>query len=91
MGHVERPHSLQAALTQCPIRGMLLRLAPTLTRTHGPPAPPLAPPLLQAFNWESCKQPWYKVLAGEVQEMKREGFTAVWMPPPSDAVSEQVG
>jgi len=26
-----------------------------------------------------------------VQEIKRDGFTAVWLPPPSDAVSEQVG
>jgi len=45
--------------------------------------------LLQAFNWESCKQPWYKVLAGEVQDIKNCGFTAVWLPPPSDAVSDQ--
>jgi hypothetical protein len=27
----------------------------------------------------------------QVQEIKKDGFTAVWLPPPSDAVSEQVG
>lgn len=58
---------------------------PTLT-----PPPPHPPPIKQAFNWESCKQPWYNVLAGQAKAMKEDGFTAVWLPPPSDAVSDQV-
>mmetsp|Transcript_26573 Transcript_26573/g.67656 ORF Transcript_26573/g.67656 Transcript_26573/m.67656 type:complete len:709 (-) Transcript_26573:349-2475(-) len=45
--------------------------------------------LLQAFNWESWKSGYYKMLTGKVKEIASAGFTAVWLPPPSDSVSEQ--
>ncbi|GBF99921.1 glycoside hydrolase [Raphidocelis subcapitata] len=48
--------------------------------------------LLQAFNWESHKKgtdlpPLY--VAARAKEWADEGFTAVWLPPPSDSVSPQ--
>lgn len=46
---------------------------------------------LQGFNWESHRQKLYKQLMGRVKEISAAGFTAVWMPPPSDSVSPQVG
>lgn len=45
--------------------------------------------LLQAFNWESWKSGYYKMLTSKVKEIASMGFTAVWLPPPSDSVSEQ--
>lgn len=47
--------------------------------------------LPQGFNWESHRQKLYKQLMGRVKEISAAGFTAVWMPPPSDSVSPQVG
>lgn len=46
---------------------------------------------VQAFNWESHKRQWYKDLKPKVAEWAKQGFTAIWMPPPSDSVSPQVG
>jgi hypothetical protein len=46
--------------------------------------------LLQAFNWESWKTGYYKQMSSKVKEIASAGFTAVWLPPPSDSVSEQV-
>ncbi|KXZ47781.1 hypothetical protein GPECTOR_33g663 [Gonium pectorale] len=45
--------------------------------------------LLQAFNWESHRQRLYRQLNGRVKDIAEAGFTAVWMPPPSDSVSPQ--
>jgi len=45
--------------------------------------------LFQGFNWESHRHKWYKTLAGQVKEIAKAGFTAVWLPPPSDSVSPQ--
>eukprot|EP00798_Chlamydomonas_sp_ICE-L_P008898 gene8898-3784_t len=45
--------------------------------------------LFQGFNWESCKNNLYKTLKTQVKDIARAGFTAVWMPPPSDSVSPQ--
>jgi len=45
--------------------------------------------LLQGFNWESHKQDWYSVLAGQAEEFAEAGFTLVWMPPPTDSVSPE--
>lgn len=61
-------------------------LPPTST---GPAAGDGKELILQAFNWESCKQSWYKVLAGQAAEIEAAGYSAVWLPPPSDAVSPQ--
>ena len=47
--------------------------------------------ILQGFNWESWRFPggWYNELAKRAPEIHDDGFTAVWMPPPQDSVSEQ--
>ncbi len=46
--------------------------------------------LVQGFNWESWKHNYYKSMMGKVKELADIGFTAIWLPPPSDSVSEQV-
>eukprot|EP00798_Chlamydomonas_sp_ICE-L_P005716 gene5716-19000_t len=45
--------------------------------------------LLQGFNWESHKHQHYKTLKGQIKEIATSGFTAIWLPPPSDSVSPQ--
>ncbi|MEW5307361.1 MAG: hypothetical protein WDW36_009765 [Sanguina aurantia] len=45
--------------------------------------------LFQGFNWDSHGHKYYKTLSGQVKELAAAGFTCVWMPPPSDAVSPQ--
>ena len=45
--------------------------------------------ILQGFNWESCKDQWYTKLAGLAPSIAEDGFTSVWLPPSSDAVSPQ--
>ena len=45
--------------------------------------------ILQAFNWESCKHNWYQVLKEQCSEFAEAGFTALWLPPPTDSVSPQ--
>eukprot|EP00887_Chlorella_sp_A99_P008140 scaffold12.g8140.t1 len=42
-----------------------------------------------AFNWESCKEAWYRKLTAKAADIAAEGFTAVWLPPPTDSVSPQ--
>ena len=39
--------------------------------------------LLQAFNWESCREGggWWRRLAREAEGLAEAGFTAVWLPP----------
>jgi alpha-amylase len=62
---------------------------PPSVKTTGPAAGNGYEIILQGFNWESCKEPWYKRLAGMAPEIAAAGFTSVWMPPMSDAVSPQ--
>lgn len=45
--------------------------------------------ILQGFNWESHRDRWYSKLESQVDEIAEAGFTAVWLPPPSDSVSAQ--
>lgn len=45
--------------------------------------------LFQGFNWESHKTKWYKLLTGQIKDLAKAGFTAIWLPPPSDSVSPQ--
>ena len=45
--------------------------------------------MLQGFNWESHRESWYMRIVGEAQRYADDGFTMVWMPPPSDSVSAQ--
>ncbi|PSC74900.1 glycoside hydrolase [Micractinium conductrix] len=62
---------------------------PPTVRTSGPAAGNGYEIILQGFNWESCKEPWYKKLASQAAEIAEAGFTAIWFPPSSDAVSPQ--
>ncbi|MEW5319277.1 MAG: hypothetical protein WDW38_010440 [Sanguina aurantia] len=45
--------------------------------------------LFQGFNWDSHATRYYKQLTAQIPELAAAGFTAVWMPPPSDAVGPQ--
>ena len=47
--------------------------------------------MLQGFNWESCNshKKWFNVVADEAREIADAGFTAVWLPSPTDSVSDQ--
>ena len=45
--------------------------------------------ILQGFNWESHRDKWYAKLESQLDEIAEAGFTAVWLPPPSDSVSAQ--
>ena len=47
--------------------------------------------VLQAFGWDShsVKPSWYSRLIDAAPAIARSGFTAVWMPPPTNSVSEQ--
>jgi alpha-amylase len=58
-------------------------------RTGGPAAGNGYEMILQGFNWESCKEPWYKKMASLAEEISQIGFTSVWLPPASDSVSPQ--
>ncbi|KAL4522614.1 hypothetical protein Ndes2526A_g01021 [Nannochloris sp. 'desiccata'] len=62
---------------------------PPPTKPSGPAAGTGYEIILQGFNWESCKEPWYQRLAELAPSIAEDGFTAVWMPPSSDAVSAQ--
>jgi alpha-amylase len=64
-------------------------MAPPPKLTTGPAAGNGYEIILQAFNWESCKENWYKKLANMVPEIAEAGFSAVWLPPASDSVSPQ--
>eukprot|EP00850_Spirogloea_muscicola_P001479 SM000005S17276 [mRNA] locus=s5:1181539:1184655:- [translate_table: standard] len=41
--------------------------------------------ILQAFHWESHKQAWWRELQKRVPDIVAAGFTAVWLPPSSEA------
>lgn len=47
--------------------------------------------ILQSFNWESHKHKpgWYKKLTAEAKNIAAMGYTALWLPPPTDSVSPQ--
>lgn len=44
---------------------------------------------MQAFNWESWKEPYYKKVVKEASWYAEMGFTYVWLPPSVRSVSEQ--
>ncbi|KAL6768502.1 AMA2 [Auxenochlorella protothecoides x Auxenochlorella symbiontica] len=62
---------------------------PQTVQTTGPAAGNGYEIILQAFNWESCKEAWWKKMAALAPRAAEVGFTSVWLPPPSDAVSPQ--
>jgi len=45
--------------------------------------------LCQFFNWESSKENWYQVVKKQAQDVADMGFTVVWLPPPTDSVSDE--
>ena len=45
--------------------------------------------ILQAFNWESCKEQWYRKLSTMSADISNAGFTSIWLPPASNSVSPQ--
>lgn len=63
--------------------------APPAVSSTGPAAGNGKEILLQAFNWESHKKPWYRECMGKVSEWAKQGITSIWLPPPSDSVSPQ--
>lgn len=91
--------AMQAMLTsrRAQIELAAKKAAPSLPAfLQPPPAKPTGPGagngfeiFFQGFNWESCKEPWYNKLAAMVPDIANAGFTAVWLPPASDAVSPQ--
>eukprot|EP00879_Flechtneria_rotunda_P001276 GHRR01001425.1.p1 GENE.GHRR01001425.1~~GHRR01001425.1.p1 ORF type:complete len:162 (+),score=30.57 GHRR01001425.1:92-577(+) len=47
--------------------------------------------LLQAFGWDSCDKggKWYKEIQSKVPDLKELACSHVWLPPPSQSVSDQ--
>ncbi|KAK3237429.1 alpha-amylase [Cymbomonas tetramitiformis] len=45
--------------------------------------------LLQGFNWESNKDDYYTDISSKAAQIKELGFTQVWLPPPTNSVSDE--
>ncbi len=46
--------------------------------------------MLQGFHWCSYETyPWWGVIQNNATNIKNAGFTMVWLPPPSDAASDE--
>ncbi|HYI01084.1 alpha-amylase C-terminal beta-sheet domain-containing protein [Hyalangium sp.] len=46
--------------------------------------------MLQGFHWHSYQTyPWWNVIKNNATNIKNAGFTMVWLPPPSDAASNE--
>src|SRR5688572_30242494 len=46
--------------------------------------------MLQGFHWYSYQTyPWWNVIRNNAASFKADGFTMVWLPPPSDAASNE--
>jgi len=89
---VAAPEPEREAPTGGTLLEQLLAAPPTAARapaSSGPAAGSGREIILQGFNWESHREAWYARLAAEAPRYARDGFTAVWLPPPSDSVSPQ--
>ena len=64
-------------------------LLPPPISTTGPAAGNGFEIILQGFNWESCNKEWYKEMSAMTPDFAAAGFTSIWLPPMSDAVSKQ--
>ena len=43
------------------------------------------------FNWESCRDgAWYETVRSKIGQLQQAGATHIWLPPPSQSVSDQV-
>jgi len=62
---------------------------PPISPATGPGAGSGYEIILQGFNWESCNKEWYNELQNMAPEFAAAGFTSLWMPPVSNAVSKQ--
>ena len=47
--------------------------------------------LIQGFNWESARKKgtWYQTISTYAEKLKELGFTTIWLPPPTNSVSEE--
>lgn len=45
--------------------------------------------LLQGFNWESHKHDWWDNLEKKAPDLAKFGFTSIWLPPSTQAVSPE--
>ena len=47
--------------------------------------------LIQGFNWESARKKgaWYRTVTELAPRLAELGFTTIWLPPPTDSVSEE--
>ena len=47
--------------------------------------------LIQGFNWESARKKgrWYQTVTDLAPRLKELGFTTIWLPPPTNSVSEE--
>lgn len=79
--------SPSAAFASAAAGSMLGAAAPGVS--SGPAAGSGREIILQGFNWESHRDKWYVKLESQLDEIAEAGFTAVWLPPPSDSVSAQ--
>ena len=44
---------------------------------------------LQAFNWESHKNDWWRNLERKVPDIAKSGFTSAWLPPACHSISPE--
>jgi len=45
--------------------------------------------MLQGFNWDSKNYSWYSLVEGKVADMQASLIDMIWLPPPSDAASDE--
>lgn len=62
-------------------------LSNSLTTIHSPPRPTLL--FFPRPAGESNKEAYYATLKDRIKELAAVGFTALWLPPPSESVSPQ--
>ncbi|KAK9829872.1 hypothetical protein WJX72_008358 [[Myrmecia] bisecta] len=80
-------HEAQPASARGP--GADLRFQAGGATSSGPAAGDGNEIILQGFNWESHRMNWYHTLKSQAGQIADAGFSSVWMPPPSDSVSQQ--
>lgn len=44
---------------------------------------------MQAFNWESHREAWWDKVSTQAHWYADMGFSVVWLPPPTDSVSDE--
>ena len=84
------------------VQGRLMSTVPAATKLHSSVSPGegqhgvvIAPRLCclppAGFNWESCRDgAWYETVRSKIGQLQQAGATHIWLPPPSQSVSDQV-